>query len=96
LIRETKTSKKRFAVPTPFLVGKLAALQRPGIELAYFTETLDMFLYCQGISCYNSSSSFNIVTCNHLRALASRRGLGIFVFTTASRTPLGPTQLPIQ
>jgi hypothetical protein len=26
----------------------------------------------------------------------SRRGLGIFLFTTASRTALGPTQLPIQ
>jgi hypothetical protein len=26
----------------------------------------------------------------------SRRGLGIFLFTTASRTSLGPTQLPIQ
>jgi hypothetical protein len=26
----------------------------------------------------------------------SRRGLGIFLFTTASRTILGPTQLPIQ
>jgi hypothetical protein len=26
----------------------------------------------------------------------SRRGLGIFVFTTASRTALGPTQTPIQ
>jgi hypothetical protein len=25
----------------------------------------------------------------------SRRGLGIFLFTTASRTALGPTQLPI-
>jgi hypothetical protein len=28
--------------------------------------------------------------------LDSRRGLGIFLFTTASRTALGPTQLPIQ
>jgi hypothetical protein len=26
----------------------------------------------------------------------SRRGLGIFLFTTASRTALGPTQPPIQ
>jgi hypothetical protein len=26
----------------------------------------------------------------------SRRGLGIFLFTTASRTALEPTQLPIQ
>jgi hypothetical protein len=26
----------------------------------------------------------------------SRRGLGIFLFTTASRTAVGPTQLPIQ
>jgi hypothetical protein len=26
----------------------------------------------------------------------SRRGLGIFLFTTASRTALGPTQSPIQ
>jgi hypothetical protein len=26
----------------------------------------------------------------------SRRGLGIFLFTTASRTALDPTQLPIQ
>jgi hypothetical protein len=26
----------------------------------------------------------------------SRRGLGAFLFTTASRTALGPTQLPIQ
>jgi hypothetical protein len=26
----------------------------------------------------------------------SRRGLGIFLFITASRTDLGPTQLPIQ
>jgi len=26
----------------------------------------------------------------------SRRGLGIFLFTTASRTIMGPTQLPIQ
>jgi hypothetical protein len=26
----------------------------------------------------------------------SRRGLGIFLFTTASRTTLGPTQPPIQ
>jgi hypothetical protein len=26
----------------------------------------------------------------------SRRGLGIFIFTTASRPALGPTQLPIQ
>jgi hypothetical protein len=26
----------------------------------------------------------------------SRRGLGIFLFTTASRTALGPTQNPIQ
>jgi hypothetical protein len=26
----------------------------------------------------------------------SRRGLGIFIFTTASRTSLGPTQPPIQ
>jgi hypothetical protein len=26
----------------------------------------------------------------------SRRGLGIFLFITASRTALGPTQLPIQ
>jgi hypothetical protein len=26
----------------------------------------------------------------------SRRGLGIFLFTTASRTILGPTQPPIQ
>jgi hypothetical protein len=26
----------------------------------------------------------------------SRRGLGIFLFTTASRTALGPTELPIQ
>jgi hypothetical protein len=26
----------------------------------------------------------------------SRRGLGIFLFTTASRTALGPTQLPVQ
>jgi hypothetical protein len=26
----------------------------------------------------------------------SQRGLGIFLFTTASRTSLGPTQLPIQ
>jgi hypothetical protein len=26
----------------------------------------------------------------------SRRGLGIFLFTTASRTVLGPTQPPIQ
>jgi hypothetical protein len=26
----------------------------------------------------------------------SRRGLGIFLLTTASRTALGPTQLPIQ
>jgi hypothetical protein len=26
----------------------------------------------------------------------SRRGLGIFLFTTVSRTALGPTQLPIQ
>jgi hypothetical protein len=25
-----------------------------------------------------------------------RRGLGIFLFTTASKTALGPTQLPIQ
>jgi hypothetical protein len=25
-----------------------------------------------------------------------RRGLGVFLFTTASRTALGPTQLPIQ
>jgi hypothetical protein len=28
--------------------------------------------------------------------LDSRRGLGIFLFTTASRTALGPTQSPIQ
>jgi hypothetical protein len=26
----------------------------------------------------------------------SRRGLGMFLFTIASRTALGPTQLPIQ
>jgi hypothetical protein len=26
----------------------------------------------------------------------SRRGLGIFLFTTVSRTALGPTQLPIR
>jgi hypothetical protein len=26
----------------------------------------------------------------------SRRGLGIFLFTTASKTAMGPTQLPIQ
>jgi len=28
--------------------------------------------------------------------MRSRRGLGIFLFTTASRTVLGPTQPPIQ
>jgi hypothetical protein len=30
------------------------------------------------------------------RVLDSHRGLGIFLFTTASRTALGPTQPPIQ
>jgi hypothetical protein len=31
-----------------------------------------------------------------IRVFESRQGLGIFLFTTASRPPLGPTQLPIQ
>jgi hypothetical protein len=30
------------------------------------------------------------------RGIESRQGLGIFLFTTASRTALGPTQPPIQ
>jgi hypothetical protein len=30
------------------------------------------------------------------RRFDSRRGLGIFLFTTVSRTALGPTQPPIQ
>jgi hypothetical protein len=30
------------------------------------------------------------------REFESRRGLGIFLITTVSRTALGPTQLPIQ
>jgi hypothetical protein len=42
--------------------------------------------------------SENVKGTGHLEDLIvdSRRGLGIFPFTTASRTALGPTQPPIQ
>jgi hypothetical protein len=33
---------------------------------------------------------------NGVLGFDSRRGLGIFLFTIASRTALGPTQTPIQ
>jgi hypothetical protein len=40
--------------------------------------------------------SGNIVLEWGVRGFSSRRGLGIFLFTTASRTALGSTQPPIQ
>jgi hypothetical protein len=36
------------------------------------------------------------VTLTGVLGFDSRRGLGIFLFTTASRKALGPTRLPIQ
>jgi hypothetical protein len=42
--------------------------------------------------------NYGLVLCmfNDVFPFASRRGLGIFLFTTASRKALGPTQPPIQ
>jgi hypothetical protein len=37
-----------------------------------------------------------MVSVTRLMVRISRRGMGIFLFTTASRTALGPNQLPIQ
>jgi hypothetical protein len=48
-----------------------------------------MILYC-------SFSPLLQTALHRVLGLHSRRGMGIFLFTTASRTALGPTQPPIQ
>jgi hypothetical protein len=42
------------------------------------------------------STRCDIICASLILILSSRRGQGIFLFTTASGTALGPTQLPIQ
>jgi hypothetical protein len=58
-------------------------------ELTLMTGT--QFLICERIIILNSTGwTIGVL------GFDSRRGLGIFLFTTASRTALGPTQPPIQ
>jgi hypothetical protein len=62
------------------------------------------FLYRRDIKEWNSSSHVIAQSVNRwatgwtigVLGFGSRRGLGIFLFTTVTRTALGPTQPPIQ
>jgi hypothetical protein len=70
----------------------LIITKRPVNNLYHFIS-LKCF-YILGYSGMNNK----LITCWTIGVLGfdSQRGLGIFLFTTASRTALGPTQPPIQ
>jgi hypothetical protein len=63
----------------------LKCVYRLTVTIQYGSNTLPVVQLLQQITVVTRSSGFD-----------SRRGLGIFLFTTASTTSLGPTQPPIQ
>jgi hypothetical protein len=80
----------------PFIGAKSVVIHHSPLWLNY---TRSCLLECPN---FNSSSSFSSSSASNQEHIFpfigfdSLRGLGIFLFTTASRTALGPTQPPIQ
>jgi hypothetical protein len=58
--------------------------------LPFFVSIIIISMIAQSIYCWATDWTVGVL------GFDSRRGLGIFLFTTASRTALGPTQPPIQ
>jgi hypothetical protein len=78
----------------------MSDLARNSVPHYYFLKFLSVKLYFRVLNSMHGSrnSSVGIALGYGLddRVFKSRQRLGIFLFTTASRTALGPTQLPIQ